>query len=90
MSSSRRREEMEVGVGDSAESVSRILPFLLMNCRSKLGVNAGPKPTASQRCCESIFELKYLLTSGEARGCGQMFAPHVETKRASRSWETRK
>ena len=45
MSSSRRREDIEAGVGVSAERVSRMFPFLLINCRSKLGVSAGPSPT---------------------------------------------
>ena len=44
MSNSRRREEIEVGVGESAESVSSILPFCLMNCSKSLGVKAGPSP----------------------------------------------
>ena len=48
MSTSRRREEIAVGVGASAESVSRILPFLLMNWRSRLGVSAGPSPVYNQ------------------------------------------
>ena len=48
MSSSRRREVIEVGVGASAERVRRMFPFLLMNCRSKLGVNAGPSPIYCQ------------------------------------------
>ena len=48
MSNSRRREVIEVGVGASAERVRRIFPFLLMNCSSKLGVNAGPSPVYCQ------------------------------------------
>ena len=48
MSNSRRREAIEVGVGASAERVRRMFPFLLMNCSSKLGVNAGPSPTYCQ------------------------------------------
>lgn len=48
MSNSRRREVIEVGVGASAERVRRTFPFLLMNCRSKLGVNAGPSPIYCQ------------------------------------------
>ena len=48
MSNSRRREDMEAGVGASAERVSRMFPFLLINSRSKLGVNAGPSPTYCQ------------------------------------------
>lgn len=44
MSNSRRREEMEVGVGESAERVRSMLPFWLMNCSRSLGVNAGPSP----------------------------------------------
>ena len=50
MSNSRRREVIEVGVGVSAESVRRMFPSLLMNCRSKLGVNAGPSPIYCQFC----------------------------------------
>lgn len=49
MSNSRRREVIEVGVGASAERVRRMFPFLLMNCSSKLGVNAGPRPIYCQR-----------------------------------------
>ena len=52
MSSSRRREDIEVGVGASAERVSRMFPLLLMNCRSKLGVNAGPSPIYCQLCSQ--------------------------------------
>lgn len=44
MSNSRRREEMEVGVGESAERVRSMLPFRLMNCSRSFGVNAGPSP----------------------------------------------
>lgn len=48
MSNSRRREEMEVGVGESAERVRSMLPFWLMNCSSSFGVNAGPSPGSGQ------------------------------------------
>ena len=48
MSNSRRREVIEVGVGASAERVRRMFPFLLINCSSKLGVNAGPSPIYCQ------------------------------------------
>ncbi len=48
MSSSRRREEMDVGVGESAERVRRMLPFWLMNCSRSFGVNAGPSPGYGQ------------------------------------------
>ena len=48
MSNSRRREEMEVGVGESAERVRSMLPFWLRNCSSSFGVNAGPSPGFSQ------------------------------------------
>ena len=48
MSNSRRRDEMEVGVGESAERVRSMLPFCLTNCKSNFGVNAGPSP----RFCE--------------------------------------
>lgn len=44
MSSSRRREEMEFGVGELADRVRRMLPPLLMNWRKALGVRAGPRP----------------------------------------------
>ena len=48
MSNSRRREEMEVGVGESAERVRSMLPFWLMNCSRSFGVNAGPSPGFGQ------------------------------------------
>ena len=48
MSSSRRREEMEVGVGELADRVRRMLPFWLMNCNKSFGVNAGPSPELGQ------------------------------------------
>ena len=44
MSSSRRREEMEVGGGELAERARSMLPFWLMNCNRSFGVNAGPSP----------------------------------------------
>ena len=44
MSNSRRREEMEVGVGELAVRVRSMLPFWLMNCSKSFGVNAGPSP----------------------------------------------
>lgn len=37
---------MAAGVEDSPERVRRIFPFWLMNCRSILGVSAGPSPEA--------------------------------------------
>lgn len=37
---------MAAGVGDSPDRVRRIFPFWLMNCRSILGVSAGPSPEA--------------------------------------------
>lgn len=42
MSSSRRRETREVGVGVSAERPSRMLPFALTKLSRMLGVSAGP------------------------------------------------
>ena len=44
MSNSRRREEMDVGVGESEERVRSMLPFWLINCSRSFGVNAGPNP----------------------------------------------
>ena len=48
MSNSRRREEMEVGVGELADRVRSMLPFWLMNCNNSFGVNAGPSPELGQ------------------------------------------
>lgn len=44
MSSSRRRDEIAEGTGDSAESARSMFPSLFTNCRSKLGANEGPNP----------------------------------------------
>lgn len=44
MSNSRRREEMALGVGKSADRVRRMLPPLFKNLRRSLGVRAGPRP----------------------------------------------
>lgn len=58
MSSSSRRVAMAEGVGDSPESVKRIFPFWLMNCRSTLGVSAGPSPEAGLAMSPSRVILK--------------------------------
>jgi len=42
MSSSRRRETSEVGVGVSAERARRMLPLCFAKSRRMLGVKAGP------------------------------------------------
>ena len=42
MSSSRRREVMELGVDESAERPRRMLPPALVKSRRSLGVTAGP------------------------------------------------
>lgn len=44
MSSSRRRDEMAVGVGESPDKVRRMLPLRLMNSSRRLGDRAGPRP----------------------------------------------
>ncbi len=54
MSNSRRREEIEVGVGESAERVRSMLPFWLMNCSRSFGVNAGPSPELGKPESSSI------------------------------------
>ena len=54
MSNSRSRDEMEVGVGESAERGRRILPFWLMNCSRSFGVKAGPSPEFRQSYMPAI------------------------------------
>lgn len=49
MSSSRRREEIAVGVGESEERVRRILPSELMNLRRLAGLREGPRPGGRER-----------------------------------------
>jgi hypothetical protein len=44
MSSSRRRDTREVGVGVVEESVNRIFPPALMKSRRNFGVRFGPSP----------------------------------------------
>ncbi len=47
MESSRRREEMDDGVGVVEERVRRMFPSNFMNWRRFAGVNAGPRPVIS-------------------------------------------
>lgn len=54
MSNSRRREEMEVGVGEPAERVRTMLPFWLINCSRSFGVNAGPSPASGKPSSSAI------------------------------------
>ena len=42
MSTSRRSELMELGVGESAERPRRMFPPALMKSRRSFGVSAGP------------------------------------------------
>ena len=44
MSSSRRREEIADGVGESEERASRMLPSKLMKLRRFAGLSEGPRP----------------------------------------------
>lgn len=49
MSSSRSREEIAEGTGESAERVRSIFPLLFRKSRSRFGVSDGPRPlTVSQ------------------------------------------
>lgn len=57
---------MAAGVGDSPERVRRIFPLWLMNCRSILGVSAGPSPEAELAMFRSrAISKKNLWISGE-------------------------
>lgn len=49
---------MAAGVGDSPDRVRRIFPFWLMNCRSILGVSAGPSPEARLVICSAQERLE--------------------------------
>jgi hypothetical protein len=53
MSSSSSRDDTAEGVGESADNARRTFPPLLMNSRSNLVVNAGPRPICPSRQCSS-------------------------------------
>ena len=56
MSSSKSRDEMAVGVGDSADKVRRTLPLWFTNSNKRFGERAGPRPSEKCKLVDALWD----------------------------------